>query len=133
MPSLNAARSEQIVDTYIPKAATDMTAGQGCVLASTGVQHIEPSVAASVYLLGVLAYDALALNEVRVVERGQVEVQVKNGETWAINDKIGLAAAGQFTKVTTGNYFAVSQGTTTGGTGEKCFVKLLGHAPATFA
>jgi hypothetical protein len=131
MPNV-AGLLDQRVDTGIPKASTDMTKGQGCVFATTGASQIEPSVAASLYLFGVLAYSAKAGESTRVVEAGIVDVQCKNGETWAIGDKLGLEASGQFTKVTSGKFFAISQGTTSGGTGELCRAKLLGNTPASF-
>lgn len=128
MPSAGTIESE--VHTALPRVA--VTAGLAVVLATTGVNEVDLAGTTSPAIYGVTMEDKAAGLACRVCSYGVVPVQVKDAETWAIGDYAKLAANGQFSKTsTTGDkVYGRSEGTTSGGNGELCPLRLLGPVPA---
>ena len=132
MPSASAGTIDEQAHTGIPTAGLTVTEGLAVVLTTTGINEIALAGTTSPAIYGVTREGKLPGFACRVVSRGVVPVQVKNGETWAIGDHVKLAANGQFSKTSTSadKVYGVAQGTTSGGNGEMCHVRLFGHTPA---
>lgn len=129
MPSRSAGTIDEQAHTGIPTAGLTVTEGLFVVLTTTGINEIALAGTTSPAIYGVTREGKGPGYACRVVSRGCVPVQVKNGETWGIGDFVKLAANGQGSKTsTTGDkVYGVAQGTTSGGTGESCMVRLFGY------